>query len=152
MYKNICDIVLLEAVCYEEILWWNKYGAIMLVCLTGCGKGNTLKCTGKVDGNEATATATLNGDKITKVVMETKSVADSEDEAKQGVAMINGLSSLAGEGMTMSAKANGKNVTMTITMDVAKVSEDNLESNLGTTDLSKDSFVKAMEDEGLTCK
>lgn len=30
--------------------------AIMLVCLTGCGKGNTLKCTGKVDGNEATAT------------------------------------------------------------------------------------------------
>lgn len=84
--------------------------------------------------------------------METKSVADSEDEAKQGVAMINGLGSLAGEGMTMSAKANGKNVTMTITMDVAKVSEDNLESNLGTTDLSKDSFVKAMEDEGLTCK
>lgn len=98
--------------------------AIMLVCLTGCGKGNTLKCTGKVDGNEATATATLNGDKITKVVMETKSVADSEDEAKQGVAMINGIGSLAGEGMTMSAKANGKNVTMTITMDVAKVSED----------------------------
>ena len=128
--------------CYEEIIWWNKYGAIMLVCLTGCGKGNTLKCTGKVDGNEATATATLNGDKITKVVMETKSVADSEDEAKQGVAMINGLGSLA----------NGKNVTMTMTMDVTKMSESDLENNLGTKELSKDSFVKAMEDEGLTCK
>lgn len=126
--------------------------AIMLVCLTGCGKSNTLKCTGKVDDNDTTVTATLNGDKITKVVMETKSVADSEDEAKKGVAMINGIGSLAGEGMTMSAKANGKNVTMTITMDVAKVSEDNLENNLGTKDLTKDSFVKAMEDEGLTCK
>ena len=116
--------------------------AIMLVCLTGCGKGNTLKCTGKVDGNEATATATLNGDKITKVVMETKSVADSEDEAKQGVAMINGLGSLAGEGMTMSAKANGKNVTMTMTMDVTKMSESDLENNLGTKDLTKASFLK----------
>ena len=126
--------------------------AIMLVCLTGCGKGNTLKCTGKVDDNDTTVTATLNGDKITKVVMETKSVADSEDEAKQGVAMINGLSSLAGEGMTMSAKANGKNVTMTMTMDVAKMSESDLEGNLGTKDLTKDAFVKAMKDEGLTCK
>ena len=84
--------------------------------------------------------------------METKSVADSEDEAKQGVAMINGLGSLAGEGMTMSAKANGKNVTMTMTMDVTKMSESDLENNLGTKELSKDSFVKAMEDEGLTCK
>lgn len=126
--------------------------AIMLVCLTGCGKSNTLKCTGKVDDNDTTATATLSGDKITKVVMETKSVADSEDEAKQGVAMINGLGSLAGEGMTMSAKANGKNVTMTMTMDVTKMSESDLENNLGTKELSKGAFVKAMEDQGLTCK
>lgn len=126
--------------------------AIMLVCLTGCGKGNTLKCTGKVDDNDTTVTATLSGDKITKVVIDTKSVADSEDEAKKGVAMINGLGSLAGEGMTMSAKANGKNVTMTMTMDVTKMSESDLENNLGTKDLTKDSFVKAMEDEGLTCK
>lgn len=126
--------------------------AIMLVCLTGCGKSNTLKCTGKVDDNDTTVTATLSGDKITKVVIDTKSVADSEDEAKQGVAMINGLGSLAGEGMTMSAKANGKNVTMTMTMDVTKMSESDLENNLGTKDLTKDSFVKAMEDEGLTCK
>lgn len=126
--------------------------AIMLVCLTGCGKSNTLKCTGKVDDNDTTATATLSGDKITKVVIDTKSVADSEDEAKQGVAMINGIGSLAGEGMTMSAKANGKNVTMTMTLDVAKLSESDLENNLGTKDLSKDAFVKAMEDKGLTCK
>lgn len=57
---------------------------------------------------------------------------------------INGLSSLAGEGMTMSAKANGKNVTMTMTMDVTKMSESDLENNLGTKELSKDAFVKAM--------
>lgn len=41
---------------------------------------------------------------------------------------------------------------MTMTMDVTKMSESDLENNLGTKDLTKDSFVKAMEDEGLTCK
>ena len=54
--------------------------------------------------------------------------------------------------MTMSAKANGKNVTMTMTMDVTKMSESDLENNLGTKEMSKDAFVKAMGDQGLTCK
>lgn len=127
--------------------------AIMLVCLTGCGKSNTLKCTGKLDGTDTTMTATLNGDKVVKIIAEGKEIANSEDEAKQNAAMYNGFGSLGAEsGITISAKASGKNVNMTMTMDVAKMSESALESNLGTKDLTKDSFVKAMEDEGLTCK
>lgn len=127
--------------------------ALMTVCLTGCGsKGNELKCTGKIDGQEATVKASLNSDKITKVVIETSTEASSKEEATAGVAMINAMGSSAGEGMTMSAKANGKKVTMTITMDVAKMSSSDLESQIGTSELTKDAFVKAMEDEGMTCK
>lgn len=129
--------------------------AIMLVCLTGCGKssGADLKCTGKMDGNDATVKATLSSDKVTKVVIESKTVAESEEEAKQGVAILNGFGSLNSDsGITMTAEANGKNVTMTMTLDVTKMSSEDLENNLNTTDLTKDGFVKAMEEQGLTCK
>lgn len=127
--------------------------AIMLVCLTGCGKGADLKCTGTVDGVETTVKATLSSDKVTKVVMENKTVAETEEEAKQSVAFANGLGSLAAEaGVTITAEAKGKTVTMTMTMDVTKMSSEDLESELGTKELTKDAFVKGMEEQGLTCK
>lgn len=126
--------------------------AICAVCLTGCGNSNELKCTGEIDGQKATVKATLKSDKITKVVVESSEEAESAEEAKAGAAMINGFGSMAGEGMTMSAKANGKKVTMTITMDIAKMSSDDIEDQLGTAELTKDAFVKAMEEEGMTCK
>lgn len=128
--------------------------ALCAVCLTGCGsKGNQLKCTGEIEGQKATVTASLDSDKVTKVVMETVAEASSKDEATAGAAMINGMGSAFGvEGMTMSAKASGKKVTTTMTMDVAKMKSDDLESNLGTTDLTKDAFVEAMKGQGLTCK
>ena len=126
---------------------------LVVLSLTGCGKSNELKCTGEVDGQKATVTATLDSDKIIKVVMESKVEAESKEEAEQGAAMINGFGALAAQsGMTMSAKADGKNVTTTMVLDVAKMEDEALEENLGTTDLNKDAFVKAMEEEGLTCK
>ena len=128
--------------------------ALCAVCLTGCGsKGNQLKCTGEVNGQKATATASLDSDKVTKVVMETVTEASSKEEAEAGVAMINGMaSSFTSEGMTMSAKANGKKVTATMTMDISKMKSDDIESELGTTDLTKDAFIEAMKEQGLTCK
>lgn len=127
--------------------------AIMLVCLTGCGKGNTLKCTGNLDGTDTTMTATLNDGKVVKISAEGKETFDSEDEAKQNAAATNVFGSLGAEsGITITAKANGKNVITTMTIDVAKVSESDLENSLGTKDLTKDAFVKAMKDQGLTCK
>lgn len=126
---------------------------LVVLSLTGCGKSNELKCTGKVEGEEMTATATLDGDKITKVVAETVTEAETKEEAEQGAAMINGFGALAAEsGMTMSAKVNGKKVTTTMTMDITKMEAEDLEENFDTENLTKDSFIKAMEDEGLTCK
>lgn len=127
--------------------------AFMLVCLTGCGKGADLKCTGKMDGADATITATLDSDKITKVVMVNKSEAESEEEAKQGVAYINAMGIGSSEkGITMSAKASGKKVTLTVTVDVTKMSAEDIENQFDVTDLTKENFVKSMEEQGLTCK
>lgn len=128
--------------------------AIMLVCLTGCGKGSDLKCTGTVEGVETTIKATLSSDKVTKAVVEYKNVAESEEEAKQSAEQVNNLGELYKDTgvVTMTAKANGKTVTVTMTMDVTKMSSEDLESELGTKELTKDAFVKGMEEAGLTCK
>ncbi len=127
---------------------------LVVFSLTGCGsKGNQLKCTGEIDGQKATATATLDGEKITKVVMESVAEAESKEEAEQGAALINGMGAMFGEsGMTMSAKVDGKKVTTTMTMDITKMAAEDLKDEFNTEDLTKDSFVKAMEEEGLTCK
>ena len=124
---------------------------LVVFSLTGCG--NELKCTGEVDGQKMTAKATLDGEKITKVVMESVSEAESKEEAENGAKLINGLGAMASEsGITMVAKANGKKVTMTMTMDVTKMKSEDLEEEFDTAELTKDSFIKAMEEEGLTCK
>lgn len=126
--------------------------ALMLVCLTGCGS-TSLKCTGTVDGLKSSAKATLKGDKVTKVVMEATETAETEEAAKQVVALYSGVGSLGSEsGYTMSAKAKGKDVTITVTMDITKMSSEDVEEQLGSAELTKDAFVKAMEEEGLTCK
>ena len=124
---------------------------LVVFSLTGCG--NEVKCTGELEGQKATVKATLDSDKVTKVVMETVTEAETKEEAEQGAAMINGLGSLAPDsGMTMSAKANGKKVTTTATMDITKMTSEDIEDNFGSQSLSKDDFIKAMEEEGLTCK
>lgn len=126
---------------------------LISICLTGCGSnGNQLKCTGEIEGQKATVKATLKDDQVTKVNMELVTEASSKEEATAGAAMINGFGSMAGEGMTMSAKASGKKVTTTMTMDVAKMASDDLEDQLGTTELTKDAFANAMKEQGLTCK
>lgn len=124
------------------------------ICLTGCGsKGNQLKCTGKVEGQDMTMTATIKSDKVTKVVVETKSVASSEEEAKQGVAVINGLGAMGSEsGMTMTAEAKGKNVTIKATMDITKMSSDDIEEEFGASDLTKEKLESYAKEQGLTCK
>ena len=127
---------------------------LVVLSLTGCGsKSNELKCTGKVDEQEVSAVATLDGEKITKVVLESKAEAGSKEEAEQGAALINGFGAMAAEsGMTMSAKVDGKKVTTKMTMDIAKMDAESLEDQFSTEDLTKESFIEAMEEQGLTCK
>lgn len=126
--------------------------ALMLVCLTGCGS-SSLKCTMSDEDNKSTVKATLNGDKITKVVMEQTETLDSEEEAKTTAALYSGISSLGSEdGYTISVKAKGKDVIMTATIDITKMSSEEIEDEFDSEELTKDAFVKAMEEEGFTCK
>lgn len=77
------------------------------ICLTGCGsKGNQLKCTGKVEGQD----------------------------------------------MTMTAEAKGKNVTIKATMDITKMSSDDIEEEFGASDLTKEKLESYAKEQGLTCK
>ena len=106
---------------------------------------------------------TESGNKVTNITMKMVMEASSEEEAKQGVAMYNGFGSLFAEnGITMSAKANGKKVTITSEIDVEKAKKAQEEtdsdedfsfsSDLDLTDISKDAIIKAFEKQGLTCK
>ena len=133
---------------------------VAVFSLTACGSSTKydFTCTGKVDEYDMTVNGVVKDGKVTEIIAEQKTEASSAEEAKQGVAMINGFGSMAAEsGMTMTAKANGKNVTITTTIDVAKAaaaSDDADDNSLGI-DLSnatKDALVKAFEKQGLTCK
>ena len=126
---------------------------LVTLCLTGCGSSEQLKCTGNISGQDTTVKATLKDNNVTKVSMEMVTQASSQEEAKSGANYINSsLSSTDVEGMKLSAKANGKKVITTITMDISKMSASEIESEMGTADLTKDAFVKSMEEEGMTCR
>ena len=136
---------------------------VAVFSLTACGStSNTFKCTGKIEGEDATVTGTIKGGKVTKIVAEQKKELESEEQAKQGAAMYNGFGSMAAEsGMSMTAKASGKTVTISIEVDVekfVKAAKDNGEDtddNAFGIDLSKtnkDEIVKAFEEQGLTCE
>ena len=128
---------------------------VCVVCVAGCSKAD-FTCTGKLEGQEATVTGTTKGDTVTNLKIESVADAKSEKEAEQGAALINGFGSLAkDQGITMSAKVSGKTVTTTMEIDVVKASKSSSSSSSAGFDLSdssKDKIIKALEDEGLTCK
>ncbi len=126
---------------------------VMLFSLTACG-GEKFTCTGEQDGQKGTVTGTVKDGKVTKIEMEIVTEAESEDAAKQSVALVNAFSSLGDEkGVTMSAKANGKKVTMNTVMDITKMDDEAKESaSVDLSDLSKDKIIKLYEEQGFTCK
>ena len=138
---------------------------VAVFSLTACGSSSSkyaFTCTGKVDGQEMTINGVASGDKVTKLVAESKTEASSAEEAKQGAALFNGFGSMAEEsGMKMTAKASGKTVVMNITIDVEKAVKAAADSGSDTDDnalgidlskATKDAMVKAFEKQGLTCK
>lgn len=126
-----------------------------VVCAAGCSKAD-FTCTGKLEGSEATIEGKLNGNQVVELKMSTTTEAKSEKEAEQSVSLINGFSSLfESAGIKMSAKASGKEVSTEMTIDVAKASKSSSAKSQVGFDLdetSKDAIIKAIEEEGLTCK
>ncbi len=108
--------------------------AVFALALTGCGKGDTLKCTIEESGMKAETAITFDGDKATKVVM-TMDLGNKE-YAKQYADIFGGE-----EGVK--AKADGTKVVITYTGDA-------LDGEVPSG--SKAEVKKALENEGFKCK
>ena len=104
--------------------------------LTGCGKGNDLKCTATEDGNKVETTISFKNDKPSKVVE--KMTFESEEYAQ----MVYAFAGLAGDNYKASQK--GKTVTITATGDA-------ITDLLGEA-TTKEDAKKALEAQGYTCK
>lgn len=126
--------------------------ALCIVCLTGCGSnGSKLKCTGIVNGVDATMTATLKGDKVTKIDIKSTMEMGSVEEAIKEAYMMNALG-LIREEFEISAKVSGKKVITTGIMDITKIDTDEIEKQYGPKGFTKDDFIKGSEELGLTCQ
>lgn len=132
---------------------------VAVFSLTACGSSSKydFTCTGKIEGSEAKISGIVKDGKVTTLVAEQTEEASSAEEAKQGAATINGFGAMGAEaGMKMTAKADGKKVIMTTEIDVAKLAAnaEDSENALGVdlSNASKDSIIKAFEEQGLTCK
>ena len=128
---------------------------LVTITLTGCGsKGDTVTCTMNDDNAKSTMTATIKNDKVTKISAEQSETYDDEDELNSAyslsqfaVSMISGV-----DGMTAKVDKSGKTLKLTMTMDLTKMSAEDIEDELGSTEFDKDEFIKYAEDEGYTCK
>lgn len=126
-----------------------------VVTVAGCSKADFV-CTGKMNGAEGRVEGKLNGNQVTELYMTSTSEAKSEKEAEQAASLVNGFSSLLeSQGIEMKAKVSGKEVTTEMTIDVTKVAKSSTAKSQVGFDLSKttkDEVIKAIEEEGLTCK
>ena len=105
--------------------------------LTGCGKGNDLKCTMTEDGNKVETTISFKNDKPSKVVE--VMTFESEEYAQ----MVYAFAGMAGDNYKVTQK--GKTVTMTITGDAIK-------EEFGEDAATKAEIKKALEKQGYSCK
>lgn len=125
-----------------------------VITVAGCGKADFV-CTGKMNGAEGRVEGKVSGDQVTELFMTSTSEAKSETEAKQSAGLVNGFSSLLeSQGIKMKAKVSGKEVTTEMTIDIAKVAKSSsAKSQVGfdLKDTTKDSIIKSLEKEGLTC-
>ena len=113
--------------------------AIFALALTGCGKGNTLKCTLNEDGHKGSIEVTFKGDKVSKVVA--KEEMASKEEAESYVAL---YTAFVGSEEGMTAKADGKYFVVTMS---GKAVDDSEYKGLTKADVKK-----SAEEEGYKCK
>lgn len=127
---------------------------VIAICMTGCSKGEELKCTMEEDNTKEVIKATLSGDKITKVVVDTSRKYDDKEQLESDYSMsqmVVGMFS-AIDGMKASVKKDGMSVKVSITMDIKKMKTSDLEDNFGYENLTKENFLTYAKDAGYTCK
>ena len=128
---------------------------LIAITMTGCSsKGEEVKCTMDEDNEKGTMVATIKNDKVTKISVDSSQTYEDEDElnmaytfSKMAISMVDEI-----DGMSASIKKNGKSLEITMTMDLTKMSSEDIEDELGLESFDKDGFIKYAEEEGYTCK
>lgn len=131
---------------------------LSLTVITGCGsKKNEITCTSTQDDQKVVATVkTDKDDKITNVKMSTSMKASSKEELDSTYKLLN--SSLdemnKNEGAKVSLSKKDLTLTMTVQVDLTKISDD-VKSSLGLGDefnTTGAEFKKTATSNGATCK
>ena len=126
--------------------------AITLVMATGCG-GKKLVCTAEEGTAKSEVTTSFKNGKATEATMKVTMEANSEEEAAQGKALLEGLASTNTEDyITVKVDQKGKTVTMTSTLHISKMTDEQIAEELDGSDLTEESIKKYYEDDGYTCK
>lgn len=122
---------------------------IGLFLVSGCGKKNQVVCTGSQEesGQKFTmkVTANIKDDKVSGI--SAKMTFDNEDMAKSFCGIL-GLANSMSEDSKNKIEFDCGKKSITI-KNYEKLAESEGEN---VADLSKEDFIKAMEEEGLTCK
>lgn len=132
------------------------FALLALVGVTGCGsKGADIVCESKDGSDVSYYKATLDGDKVVKLSMESTTVAESEEEAELMVSYGKSLKAdyeEDDEGISFDIKRDKLNVKMTITYDFKKVDKETLEYDFGKSVITEADFREMAEGDGFTCK
>lgn len=128
---------------------------MIAICMTGCSKNKEIKCTLEEDGEESLVKATLDGDKIIKIVSEYSVSFDSKSEYEEGYKDAQEYISNEekNDKYSYGVKKNDKEnkLTMIITYNINKYTQEELEDEFPF-ELTKKGFIESAEDSGYTCK
>ena len=131
--------------------------ALMLVgCSSGGGGGSaeTVKCSGTMQGLDATVNLEFDGDeKLTGLEM----IMSMDMGNEEGASQLEGQESYFAEALgvdesTVDIKADGSEIEITIDMNRSQMQDSDLFGDVDL-DASKEEMIKSMEDDaGLTCQ
>ena len=126
----------------------------ILVGAVGCGSKEELKCTAQEDGSKGTLVGTFEKDSLKKMTMETTTTYDSEEDLESEYEMLQFTIGIfnAMEGAEGSISKKGLSATMKISIDLNKMSSENLEDMFEKESMSKEDFKTYAEEQGFTCK
>lgn len=131
------------------------FALLALVGVTGCGsKGADIVCESKDGSDVSYYKATLDGDKVVKLSMESTTVAESEEEAELMVSYGKSLKTTyeSEKGVSFDIQRNKLEVKMIMTYDFKKMDKDGIEDLLGETAITEADFREMAEGDGFTCK
>lgn len=128
----------------------------LLVVATGCGNSKKLTCTMTEDGAKEEIVMTYKKDDLAKIEMTSTTVSEEEiskDEIAMYEGFVCGMLNAMSEQVDCKVSAKGKELTMKVTMNIEKMTAEELEE-LGykAEETSYEDMKKAAEEDGYTCK